>query len=119
MLGSAVGSYTGAAWGDGQSTGEAMEEAMVSGIGAAGGAWATNLAGKLLKDGIGSAATKLLSNGAARRVDTAAGKVLLPWNKHDGYRQWRMSRPGIASRDAFGPVRPRGKAVPSAARLSV
>ncbi|WP_040837112.1 hypothetical protein [Nocardia brevicatena] len=84
MLGSAVFSFAGAAWGDDKSADAAMEEAIVSGIGAAGGAWATNLAGKLLKDGIGAAATKVLPAGAARGVDKVAAKALLPWNGHEG-----------------------------------
>lgn len=84
MLGSAVGSFAGGVWGDDKGTGAAAEEALVAGIGAAGGAWATNLAGKLLKDGIASAATRKLSAGAAQRVDRAATKTLMPWNSHGG-----------------------------------
>ncbi|MGW0178198.1 hypothetical protein [Nocardia sp. NPDC003345] len=84
MLGSAVGSFAGGALGDDKSAGAAFEEALVAGIGAAGGAWATNLGGNLLKDGITSAATKTLSANAAQRVDGIASRALLPWNKHGG-----------------------------------
>lgn len=44
MLGSAVGSFAGGVWGDDKGGGAAAEEALVAGIGAAGGAWATGLA---------------------------------------------------------------------------
>ncbi|MGW6331849.1 hypothetical protein [Nocardia rhamnosiphila] len=84
MIGSAAGSFAGAAWGDGKGSGAALEEALVAGIGAAGGAWATDLAGKLLKTGIASAATRVLSAGGAQRVDRIASKTLLPWNSHGG-----------------------------------
>ncbi|MEU4312449.1 hypothetical protein [Nocardia sp. NPDC024068] len=84
MLGSAVGSFAGGALGDDKGAGAAFEEALVAGIGAAGGAWATNLGGKLLKDGIASAATKALPANAAQRADRVAAKALLPWNKHGG-----------------------------------
>lgn len=84
MLGSAVGSFAGAAWGDDKGGGAALEEALVAGIGAAGGAWATDLAGKLVKTGIASAAGRVLSAGGARRVDRIATTALLPWNSHGG-----------------------------------
>lgn len=84
MLGSAAGSFAGGALGDDKGAGAAFEEALVAGIGAAGGAWATNLGGKLLKDGIASAATKALPSNAVQRVDRVAAKALLPWNKHGG-----------------------------------
>ncbi|WP_328391934.1 hypothetical protein [Nocardia sp. NBC_00416] len=84
MLGSAVGAYAGGVWGDDKGVGAAMEEALVAGIGAAGGAWAANLAGSLLKDHIAGAAARALSAGAARRVDSVAAKALLPWNSHHG-----------------------------------
>ncbi|WP_416565306.1 hypothetical protein [Nocardia testacea] len=84
MLGSAVGSFAGGVWGDDKGGGAAAEEALVAGIGAAGGAWATDLAGKLLKDGIASVATKKLSAAAAQRVDRVATKALMPWNSHGG-----------------------------------
>ncbi|NUS93572.1 MAG: hypothetical protein HOQ36_14400, partial [Nocardia sp.] len=84
MLGSAAGSFAGATWGDDKGTGAALEESVVAGIGAAGGAWATDLAGVLLRDGIASAATRTLSAGAARRVDRVASRVLLPWNGYGG-----------------------------------
>ncbi|MGW5384939.1 hypothetical protein [Nocardia sp. NPDC003963] len=83
MLGSAAGSFVGAAWGDDKETGAALEEALVAGIGAAGGAWATNLAGALLKDGV-AAATRTLSAGTARRADRIAARTLLPWNARGG-----------------------------------
>ncbi|MEU4839039.1 hypothetical protein [Nocardia testacea] len=84
MLGSAVGSFAGGVWGDDKGGGAAAEEALVAGIGAAGGAWATDLAGKLLKDGIASMATNKLSAAGARRVDRVATKALMPWNSHGG-----------------------------------
>ncbi|WP_327147823.1 hypothetical protein [Nocardia sp. NBC_01329] len=107
MLGSAVGSFAGAAWGDDKGSGAAFEEALVAGIGAAGGAWATNLAGKLLKDGIASAAAKALPAGVARGVDRVAAKALLPWNAHGG-------GPVAALGGAFG-----GYEVSTQARLPV
>ncbi|WP_280236104.1 hypothetical protein [Nocardia cyriacigeorgica] len=84
MLGSTAGSFLGGVVGDDRDAGSAAEEALVAGIGAAGGAWAANLGGKLLKDGITAAATRALSAGAARRVETGAAKTLLPWNKYEG-----------------------------------
>ncbi|MFE3446777.1 hypothetical protein ACFXNW_27420 [Nocardia sp. NPDC059180] len=84
MLGSTAGSFFGGVVGDDRGAGSAAEEALVAGIGAAGGAWAANLGGKLLKDGITAAATKALPAGAARRVETGAAKTLLPWNKYEG-----------------------------------
>ncbi|NEW39584.1 hypothetical protein GV793_11740 [Nocardia cyriacigeorgica] len=84
MLGSTAGSFLGGVVGDDRDAGSAAEEAVVAGIGAAGGAWAANLGGKLLKDGITAAATKALPTAAARRVETGAAKTLLPWNKYEG-----------------------------------
>ncbi|MGW5750159.1 hypothetical protein [Nocardia rhamnosiphila] len=107
MIGSAAGSFAGAAWGDDKGSGAALEEALVAGIGAAGGAWATDLAGTLLKTGIASAATRVLSAGGARRVDRIAIKALLPWNSHGG-------GPVAALGGAFG-----GYEVSTQARLPV
>jgi hypothetical protein len=70
--------------GDGKSGTTAFEEALVAGIGSAGGAWAANLGGGLIKDGVSALARKTLSGTAARRVDAVASKALLPWNKYEG-----------------------------------
>ncbi len=83
MLGGALATYAGATLGDGKGTGQALEEAAVAGIGGAGGAWAADLGGKLLRDGLVRTAGKALSSSAKRRVDEVASKVLLPWNKYD------------------------------------
>ncbi len=83
MLGGALTTYAGATLGDGKSAGRALEEAAVAGIGGAGGAWAADLGGKLLRDGLVRAAGKALSGSATRRVDRVAAKALLPWNKYE------------------------------------
>ncbi|MEU6563533.1 hypothetical protein [Nocardia nova] len=83
MLGGALATYAGATLGDGKDTGQALEEAAVAGIGGAGGAWATDLGGKLLRDGIVRAAGRTLSGTGARNIDRIASRVLLPWNKYD------------------------------------
>ncbi|AHH21980.1 hypothetical protein NONO_c72230 [Nocardia nova SH22a] len=83
MLGGALATYAGATLGDGKGTGQALEEAAVAGIGGAGGAWATDLGGKLVRDGIVRAAGRTLSGSGARNIDRIASRVLLPWNKYD------------------------------------
>lgn len=83
MLGAAAASFVGGTVGDGNGTGKALEEAAVAGIGSAGGAWAADLAGKFVRDGIVHVASKALSTSAVRQVDQVASKVLLPWNKYD------------------------------------
>ena len=83
MFGGALATYAGATLGDGKSAGQAVEEAAVAGIGGAGGAWAADLGGKLVRDGIVRAAGKALSGSATRQVDRVASKVLLPWNRYE------------------------------------
>ncbi|MEV5648329.1 hypothetical protein AB0L57_08765 [Nocardia sp. NPDC052254] len=83
MLGGALATYAGATLGDGKGAGQALEEAAVAGVGGAGGAWAADLGGKLLRDGIVRVAGSRLSGSAAGQVDRIAAKVLLPWNKYD------------------------------------
>ncbi len=88
FLGAMVGSFLGATLVDDKGTGDAVEEALVAGIGGAGGAWGANLAGKLLEEGVEKGLAKAADTGIAgavkRHVDHKAGLVLVHGPKREG-----------------------------------
>ncbi|MGI5220651.1 hypothetical protein [Nocardia sp. CA-290969] len=88
FLGAMAGSFLGATLVDDKDTGDAVEEALVAGIGGVGGAWGANLAGKLVKEGVEKGLAKAADTGIAgavkRHVDHKAGLVLVHGPKREG-----------------------------------
>ncbi|MEU1985571.1 DUF456 domain-containing protein [Nocardia sp. NPDC019395] len=88
FLGAMAGSFLGGTLVDGKDKGDAVEEALVAGIGGVGGAWGANLAGKLLKEGVEKGLAKAADTGIAgavkRHVDHKTGLVLVHGPKREG-----------------------------------
>ncbi|WP_280489699.1 hypothetical protein [Nocardia carnea] len=88
FLGAMAGSFLGGMLVDDKNMGEAVEEAVVAGIGGVGGAWGANLAGKLVKEGVEKGLAKAADDGIAgvvkRHVDHKAGLVLVHGPKREG-----------------------------------
>lgn len=88
FLGAMAGSFVGGILVDDKDMGDAVEEAVVAGIGGVGGAWGANLAGKLVKEGVEKGLARAADDGIAgavkRHVDHKAGLVLVHGPKREG-----------------------------------